>query len=127
MNIQDDKSFKNIGLAIAGGATATAVHAALLPSEAKLAIKNTMFGQDHFINKTIRCAKTSFKNTGKSFNLENGIRNAESKYSVFEYMAKITRKQLLNTFAATAGVILAVKATQSAIERITALKNQQEQ
>lgn len=126
MNIQDDKSFKNFGLAIAGGATASIVQTALLSPEAKASIKNTMFGQDHFLKKTIKCAKETYANAGKKFDIDIALKNAKSMYPVFEYTAKNAIKKVANTFAATAGAILLVKATQSAVERIKTLKNQEQ-
>ena len=126
MIIQDDKSFKNIGLAVAGGAAATAVHAALLPNEVKASIKNTMFGHDHFIKNAQKSVQKTMVKTGKVFNVQNIMKNAETMYPEFQRVAKNAGKKLVDTFAVTAGVILAVKATQSAVERIKGLKNQEQ-
>lgn len=126
MNIQDDKSFKNFSLAIAGGATAAVTQISLLPAETKASIKNTMFGQDYFLKKTLKSAKETYTNLGKKFDIQIAMKNAKSMYPVFEDTAKSAMKKVANTFATVAGAILLVKATQSAVERIKTLKNQEQ-
>ena len=124
MDIRDNKSLKSIGFATAIGAAATAVHAVLLPSEAKNAIKKTIFGQDHFIRNTIKCAKTTIKDTGKVFNVEYAIENAKSIYPVYEYMAKLTHKKLADTFTIATSAVLLAKVTQVAIKKNQRIKKQ---
>ena len=65
MDIQKNKSFKPVGIALLAGSLATGIQASLLPSEAKIAIKNTIFGQDYYVRRAKEAADETMLFSGR--------------------------------------------------------------
>ncbi len=122
MDIKENKPIKTIGTALVAGAMATSIHAATLSKETKMAIKNSMFGQDHYVRRTKQCINESILLSGKKINVKHVVGSAKSKYPVVEYVAQNALRKLAKTFCAVAGSVVLLNVGKSIVDKIKAEK-----
>lgn len=109
MNSIETNNLKtNFSLSLALGSAATLSKFIFLPIEAKAAIRNTIFGKDHFVKTLKKCTEENIKSTGKKLDMERVLKNAERMYPELQNTSKLASKSLMKTFAlVSSGVFLA--------------------
>ena len=103
--------------ALALGAAATLSHFIFLPVEAKAAIKNTMYGKDHFVKILKKCTEENIKNTGKKLDVNRVLKNSERLYPELQKTAKLAAKSLIKTFTLVSSGVFLAKTLMSFVEK----------
>ena len=113
----------NFSLSLALGSAATLSKFIFLPIEAKAAIRNTMFGKDHFVKKLKKCTEQNIKNTGKKLDMKRVLKNAERMYPELQHTSKLAAKSLMKTFALVSSGVFLAKTLMASVEK-QKLKNE---
>lgn len=105
---------------LAAGVIASEAHRLFMPAETRAALKNTSRGLDSFVQKSIKAAEKTMKNTGKTFDLSRIAENAENMYPDMLKKAKSATKKLNKTLGV---VFLATMAGLSVLNAVKVSKN----
>jgi DNA topoisomerase VI subunit B len=92
---------------LAAGVIASEAHRLFIPAETRAALKNTSRGLDSFVQKSIKAAEKTMKNTGKTFDLREIAENAKNMYPDMLETAKSASKKLNKTLLFVSGAVLA--------------------
>ena len=120
--VEANTTITNVKTAVVGGMAATLSHAIFLPPEAKAAVRNTMFGSDHFLETIRKATEENIKNTNKRFDMNLVIQNARKMYPEMEKTSKLVGTSLRKTFVAVTDGLFLVKSCKALYENIKANK-----
>ena len=103
-----NKVFDTVGLGLAGGCLAQAVHYHLLSPETKMAFNNSRHTLDSFVSEAGKCAEETMRNTNLKIDLAKVKENAAKMYETISKKAPEAVKAVKRTgLIAGAGIMAA--------------------